>query len=90
MGRKKIEKPKETFSTSLNPDTIKEIERLAKLVGITPSKMGSNLIEMGIDDILVLEKFGLVKIVLLADDVINKIKKKLFRGEKVEIQDIQQ
>jgi hypothetical protein len=88
MGRKKIEEVKEPYSTMLRPKTKRELERLAKKLGISPSQLGSNLIEMGLDDALAIEKIGLLKLCLIADKVLNKIKIKVIKGEDVELTDI--
>ncbi|MFC1819822.1 hypothetical protein ACFLZG_01890, partial [Thermodesulfobacteriota bacterium] len=81
--------PRVPFSTMIRPKARDEIERLAKKIKISPSLMASNLIEMGLDDAKLLEKIGLLRVALIAEDVGNKIKKKAIRGEEVDIKDIQ-
>jgi len=88
MGRKKIAEAREPFSTMLKPRAIEDIKRLAEKMHITPSLMASNLIDMGLDDAELLDKLGLIRVTLIANDVANKIKNKAIKGEKINIADI--
>lgn len=43
-------------------DIANEIDRLADRVGVSTSKMASNLAQIGLDDALTLEKIGLISV----------------------------
>ena len=76
------------FTAMLYPSQIEEIKRYADLVGVKPSLMAKNLIDMALDDVKLLEKSGLLSTCLLGKKVFNRLKKKLFKEEEIELEDI--
>lgn len=88
MGRKKIKEPKEQLTVMVNPKTKKEVERLAQKVGLTPSQIGANLMEIALEDALFLEKLGILKTALIAQSVFKKIMNKKIKGEEIEVADM--
>jgi hypothetical protein len=88
MGKNKTDETRVSFTAMLKPSQITEIKRFAKTVGTTPSIMAGNLIDMGLDDAMLLEKSGFLKIVLMGKDVFNKVKTKIMKGEQIEVKDM--
>jgi hypothetical protein len=88
MSKKNTDETRVSFTAMLKPSQITEIKRFAKMVGTTPSIMAGNLIDMGLDDAMLLEKSGFLKIVLMGKDVFNKVKTKIMKGEQIEVKDM--
>ena len=50
--------------TWLDDETVGHIDRLAQKIGITRSKMVANLVAVGMDDALLLEKSGILPVMV--------------------------
>lgn len=53
----------------LNEDLVEELDRIAAKANISRSQLVSNMVRSGIDDWRMLEKIGLVPVVLYAEKV---------------------
>jgi metal-responsive CopG/Arc/MetJ family transcriptional regulator len=63
MARPKQADPKRQYTVMMKPDTVQEIDRLAKKLDLSRSQLMSNLIQMGLDDARTLEKSGALWVV---------------------------
>jgi hypothetical protein len=90
MGRKKIDEPREALTAMVKPSSKKEVIRLAEKIGISPSLLAANLIDLALDDALAIERLGFLKIGLFSRDITKKLKEKIYKGGDIEIGDLQQ
>lgn len=90
MGRNKIDEPREALTAMVKPNAKKEVIRLAKKIGISPSLLAANLIDLALDDAIAIERLGFLKIGLISRDISRKIKEKIYTGEEIEVEDLQQ
>ena len=82
MGRARVDEPKQQYTVMLRPSVVKEIERIAAIRGRrTRSEIMCNLIEMGLEDIQMLERLGLLHAVAIGDKVFKKLKEALVCGD---------
>lgn len=65
------------MSIWLEPETKAEIERLAHLIGITPSRFCRNLVTMGLDEAKMLEKVGVLQMAIFFEALRQRIREKV-------------
>jgi metal-responsive CopG/Arc/MetJ family transcriptional regulator len=78
---KSVKETKQQFTVMIKPSTVKELDKIAEHLGQTRSQLVSNLIEMGLEDMKVLEKTGLFKAVIFGDKIMRKFKEALLSGK---------
>lgn len=76
------ERENKQYSVQLDPEVIEKIDYYAKKYDIPRSKLMRNLILVGLDDMTVLHKAGIIKTVQFADKVVTTIKN-LINNEKI-------
>ena len=82
MGRPKVEEPRQQYTVMLKPSTVAEIDEIRAIRGRkSRSEMMSGLIEMGIENMQIIEKLGLIKAAEIGDRVFRKLKEKLMSGD---------
>lgn len=69
---KKVEGTK--MSIWMEPEVKVQIERLAKRVGITPSMFCRNLVVVGLQETLAMEKVGVLQAAVMFQDLREKIR----------------
>lgn len=69
---KKVEGTK--MSIWMEPEVKAQIERLAKRVGITPSMFCRNLVVVGLQETLAMEKVGVLQAAVMFQDLREKIR----------------
>lgn len=62
------------MSIWLEPETKAEIERLAKRIGITPSKFCRNLVVVGLQETQTMEKVGVLQAAVMFQDLRERIR----------------
>lgn len=77
MGRPKREKKLEQINVMLERTDIDEIERLAKMIGISRGQLMRNLVKNGLDDAVVFEKIGLLGVITSGMKAIRNLRKKI-------------
>lgn len=78
------ERENKQYSVQLEPEIIEIIDSYAKKYDIPRSKLMRNLIIIGLDDMNILHKAGILKTIQFKDKVITTIKN-LIKGEKIYI-----
>jgi predicted DNA-binding protein len=78
------ERENKQYSVQLDSEIIEKIDYYAKKYDIPRSKLMRNLIMVGLDDMTVLHKAGIIQTVQFADKVITTIKN-LIINEKIYI-----
>jgi len=78
MGVAKMtEKITPQISITMNGETLKEVDRLSKKLGINRSRLISNIVEMGVCDVKLLEKVGLIDLAKSVRDFQGLLRKEL-------------
>ena len=73
----------------VQPKEYDHISRLAKKTGLKEHEITQNLINMGLNDALLLEKMGVLSVILKAGEIKNKLKKAFLSGKKeISIEDL--
>jgi len=80
------ERDNKQYSVQLEPEIIAKIDYYAKEYGLTRSKLMRNLIITGLDDMNILHKAGVLKMIQFKDKVVMTIQnlindKKLYVGK---------
>lgn len=65
------------ISITMNGETLKEVDRLSKKLGINRSRLISNIVEMGVCDVKLLEKVGLIDLAKSVRDFQGLLRKEL-------------
>lgn len=65
------------IAITINADSLKELDRLSKKLGINRSKLISNIVEMGVGDVKLLEKVGLIDLANIMRNFQLKVRKEL-------------
>lgn len=81
MVRPKAKEPKHQFSVMLRPSLVDEIDILAEKYNMTRSQLMGNLIETGLDDMKLYDKFGFLKAIVFGDKIMKKFKESLVTGK---------
>jgi len=76
------ERESKQYSVQLDTEIIKKIDYYAKEYNIPRSKLMRNLIIIGLDDMNILHKAGVLKTIQFKDKVVTTIKN-LIKGEKI-------
>lgn len=74
MARRKVLVDPKEFSISLEKELYQELERLSERTGMSVSRLGRNLLIMGLEDLHILEATGLLTIVLKFNDYREKLR----------------
>ncbi|HPQ45331.1 MAG TPA: ribbon-helix-helix protein, CopG family [Syntrophales bacterium] len=77
-------RPKKQYTVQLEPETIEAIDKLAEKHSLTRSQIMRNLIVTGLEDAMILDKVGALKLAQVTDQVVTKIKE-LFQSGKVRV-----
>ena len=80
MARPKVKEPKQQYTVMLKPSTVKQIDALAQKIELSRSQFMSNLIEMGLDDAKMLDRFGMLSAVTGGKKVISHLKNMIVKG----------
>jgi hypothetical protein len=81
MVRPKAKEPKHQFSVMLKPSVVDEIDKFAEKYNLTRSQLMANLMEVGLDDMRALDRFGITQTVYLGVNIMKKFKEALFSGK---------
>lgn len=82
MGRPKVEEPRKQYTVMLKPSTVEEIDRLRAIGGRrSRSEMMFGFIEMGLEDMQIIDKLGLFQAVAVGDRGFKKLEEKLMSGD---------
>ena len=74
--------PKKPYTLTLSPSTMAEVERLSKKMGLNnKSQMAENLLQIALDDAHIFEKAGLLDLVLVGRNIVQKFKSKILKGD---------
>ena len=80
-GRPKAIEAKEQYTVMLKPSVVKEIDKLAKKLGVSRSQLMANLIDIGLDDAKLFNNLGLFRLVMAGGKAAGKLKKAFYKGE---------
>jgi hypothetical protein len=73
-----MKKRKEAYTVQLDPEFVEKIDKLADKLELSRSQFLGNLIQIGYDDIVILDNLGLLKVgktfIDLRDKYFSKIK----------------
>jgi metal-responsive CopG/Arc/MetJ family transcriptional regulator len=75
MARPKVNEPKQQFTVMLKPSLVEEIDKFAEKAELSRSHLMANLIEMGLEDVKILDKMGLIDAVKAGKKIINSLTK---------------
>jgi metal-responsive CopG/Arc/MetJ family transcriptional regulator len=81
MGRPEVKEAKQQYTVMLKPSVVKQIDMMAEKYGSTRSRLLSNMVENNLDEMKIMEKAGLFKMVVVSDKVMRKFKELLFSGK---------
>ncbi|MBP9023969.1 MAG: hypothetical protein KBH06_12260 [Spirochaetes bacterium] len=81
-GRRMKERENKQYSVQLDPEVVKKIDYYAKKYDIARGKLMRNLIVIGLDDMNILHKAGILKAAHFTDKVVTTIKN-LINSEKI-------
>ena len=79
----KKEKPGQTLSVWIDEGVAESLTILAKKVGITRSKLVSNILEVAANDLRTLDKVGVLKLTVLLRDMQEEFKKRFKKAEVI-------
>ena len=65
------------IAITINADTLKEIDNLSEKLGINRSRLISNIVEMGVCDVKLLERVGLIDLAKSVREFQRLLKKEL-------------
>jgi len=82
MARPKVNEAKQQFTVMLKPSLIVEIDKYAEKAELSRSHLMANLIEMGLEDVKILDKMGLIDAVKAGKKIINSLTKG-YKAKKV-------
>jgi hypothetical protein len=78
---------REAVSIALTREEVDWIDRLAQRVGVSRSQMVSNILAIAKMDIDLLEKAGVIELMLFGRDMRNRVRKMLQAGHRMSIQE---
>jgi len=81
VKKEKSKKVKETYTLTIKPEIIEEVDRVAKKVDVSRSQMVENLLGMALDDTNLLEKAGFLELAIAGRKMIQSFKEKILKGE---------
>ncbi len=81
MGRPPVKEAKQQYTIMLKPSIIVEIDKYAEKYNLTRSQLMGNLVESGLDDMKMLDKFGVIPLIYQGSNILKAFKEKLFRGK---------
>ena len=81
MARPKISEAKKQYTVMLKPSVVEEIDRIAKKMDLSRSQLMANLIDMGLEDAKLLDKIGVVKLVMVGGKLANRLKIDFLSGK---------
>lgn len=81
MARPKIIEPKQQYTVMLKPSFVEKLDKLAEKAELSRSQFLANMIQMGYEDALVLDKMGLIDAVKAGKKIINSLIEG-FKGKK--------
>lgn len=76
---KKVEGTK--MSVWMEPEVKFQIERLAEKIGITPSRFCRNLVVVGLQETLAMEKVGVLQAAVMLQDLRQRIRDRVEKEE---------
>jgi hypothetical protein len=76
MARPKKEEKKVQYTVMIEPSLIKEIKELAKKQKMPPGTLARNCLKIGLDDVRMFERAGIIRLVGSSRRQVEKMKKK--------------
>lgn len=70
-------RPGKTVSLHLPIDVIEKVDRLAEMADISRSKLLANMVEVAADELLALDKIGVLRISLLLRDLSDRVRERV-------------
>lgn len=86
MVRPRVKEAKHQFTAMLKPSVVEEIDKYAEKIGLSRSQMISNILDIGLDEIRAMDKWGLLRVGVFTRDIVDKIRDKIYSG-KISIDD---
>ena len=81
MARPKVKEPKKQYTIMLKPSVVKEIDRIAEKLELSRSQMMSNIIDVGLGDVKLFDKMGILDLSMVGGKLASSLKEKLISGE---------
>ena len=81
MVRPAAKEAKQQFTVMLKPSVVQELDRMAEKAGLTRSQFMGNLIELGLDQVRIMETTGVFKVAVISRDLMAAFMKKVYSGK---------
>lgn len=82
-----MKKKKEAYTVQLDPDFVGKIDAMADKYGMSRSQLMGNLLEMGFEDVVILDRLGLIKVGRAIVDLRDKYFPKIMKAKEEDNQD---
>jgi len=69
--------PKSMIAVTINPEVLKEVDRLALKMGLNRSQLINNILVMGVGDVKLLEKVGLIDLANMIRNFQTRVSREL-------------
>lgn len=76
-----MRKAKEQYTVQLEPEFVAQLDKLAAKIGLTRSQLMRNLLHVAYDDVIVLDKIGLIAAFQMGQKLIRQIKVGIASGK---------